>query len=301
MDAASIAKIRKTILPVIVRKGNEVACIGTAFVISSAGRSALLVTAEHVTAVFSELEEPDKLHHPSSPFFVEKALTVLKKVQPYVVWFDADLGPQVALVKSTVSMKAADLSCMVATFVDHVPEQIAFEYSMSLDTTPVQEGETVYAVGYPNMDFAGYANGDNQMSGQLHWPKGEVLEFYPQGGPTGQKTPCFSVSAGLPHGMSGGPVITQDDAGDMYVRGIVRSDFADQFATTSSGQALATAIWPLLLLPFNPPNEQGQIDWSKTLLDLQKLGSIVDKGDASSRINAVRDSEGYILDAQYHF
>ncbi len=192
-----------------------------------------------------------------------------------------------------------DIGTCVAQMEPWVPEHLDFRFGLALDTSPVRIGEKVMALGYPQMEFDGDPYADNAFSGQFHFPQGTVTEVFPSAGPTGQKAPCFSIDARLPHGMSGGPVVTEDGAGNVFVRGIVRSDFSGSDPLEPLGSALVTSIWPLLILPFRPPTETGEIDWTQSLLEMERRGTLIDKAKGHQRIEIRRDGEGKLMFAKY--
>jgi hypothetical protein len=99
--------------------------------------------------------------------------------------------------------------------------------------------------------------------------------------------------------MSGGPVVTQDETGQIFVRGIVRSDFEYADPDAPAGGALVTAVWPLLIFPFKPPTEKGDIDWSQSVMELERRGAIVDRARGHQRIEILRDDIGKLVYAKY--
>ncbi len=297
---AAFDELRQAVLPIIVLGADQkMICVGTAFVLQVAGKVALLCSAAHVLSVFGEVDRPYERDKTITLFSVKKPLVVLKDAKPYAIFYDRATGGHSALIGQTVPIELVDIGTCIAQFEPWVPKHLNFRAGLALDTSPVQVGDKIIAIGYPEMVFDGDPFADNALSGKLHFPRGTVTAVYPSLGPTGQKAPCFSVDIDLPHGMSGGPVMTRDADGTAYVRGVVRSDFKYADPDVIKGSALVTAIWPLLMLPFRPPNEVGEIDWTQSLMELERRGKIVDKSRGHQRIDIRRDASGRLIDAKY--
>jgi hypothetical protein len=131
--------------------------------------------------------------------------------------------------------------------------------------------------------------------------RGRVTRVYPEGGPTGQKGPCFQVDIPFKAGMSGGPVFTWDEKGPS-VRGFVmigEQRMNDTDNSTGIPVALAGMIWPLMLMPVDLPSEDGSLMRERCLLDLEREESVIDKGRASLHVRYTRGENLQILNASW--
>jgi hypothetical protein len=88
--------------------------------------------------------------------------------------------------------------------------------------------------------------------------------------------------------------------GAPYVRGVARSDMDElTFAGTEpSPLALASMLWPLMMMPVSLPDEDGTIS-GETLLDLQREGEIIDRGNASAHVKCIRGENGQVTAAYW--
>jgi hypothetical protein len=99
--------------------------------------------------------------------------------------------------------------------------------------------------------------------------------------------------------MSGGPVVSVGQDNVPCVRGIVRSDESrDPWAKDLAPAALVSLIWPLMLMPSKLPENDGTVT-GKRLLDLQRAGIVVDRGNASDHIAWSEGADGQIVDASW--
>jgi hypothetical protein len=64
-------------------------------------------------------------------------------------------------------------------------------------------------------------------------------------------------------------------------------------ATEPTPTALASMLWPLMMMPLSLPDEDGTIR-GETLLDLQREGEIIDRGNASEHVKCIRGENGQV-------
>jgi hypothetical protein len=288
---------------ILTKEDGKKECIGTGFITVANGRQAHLVTAAHVVHQIKTEDRPIPRHSLSTPDFFRAAeyRIELRRVIPQALFYDSEGGSAYpALIEAFLEMPKAELAICSITFGTEVPNDVRFETRLALNTTPVAEGDTVISFGYANMITAQVADATFSFQASRRYNTGKVLRVFPTVGPTGQKHPCFQVDTPYYPGMSGGPVMTIEGESP-YVRGIIRSDatFASEpVETVISQAALATMVWPLMMMPVSLPAQNGTID-GRTLMDLQREGTIIDRGNAAEHIKVTRNELGQIVDAHW--
>lgn len=299
-------ELQKHILPILATfRDGSVDCIGTGFVTFAKGRSAHLVTAAHVIEQIRRIDNPHPKHHPSTPgiFLPIIHRTELQRAKPRAIYFDGNIA-HVAAIEAAMEMSGCDIALCSIRFSDDVNPVILFNSRLGLDTTPVTVGESIIAIGYAHMKID-----QLQITGEYlhakfdaHWSseQGKVISVYPQRGPTGQQGPCFEVDIPFKAGMSGGPVMTWDERAP-YVRGFIMKgeERLDEGDTSAMPFALAGMIWPLLLMPVDLPDRDGNIFTERCLLDLEKEGAIIDKGRGHTHVKLKRGEDLKIVAAQW--
>jgi hypothetical protein len=294
-------QLQKHILPIVVTfPDGSVDCIGTGFISVANGKQVHLITAAHVIEEIRKIDDPYPKSHLSMPEDFRAAVYrfELKHAKPRALYFDGKTA-HIANIEAAIEMPKADIALCSIRFDD--ASDTTFMSRLILDSNPPTIGERVIAIGYARMRTQTAKSTADwiERSFDASWacPKGEVTAVYPKVGPTGQKGPCFQVSVAFKGGMSGGPVFTWDERGP-YVRGFVmkgedRIDDSDDITPF----ALAGMIWPILLMPVDLPNPDGSLRRERCLLDLEKEGVIVDKGNAHLHIKIVRGENLQIASA----
>jgi len=95
--------------------------------------------------------------------------------------------------------------------------------------------------------------------------------------------------------------MTKGTDGVPLVRGVVRSDetrAAEPTSADPASAALVSMIWPIMLLPVSLPSRNGTIS-GRTLLDLQREGTIIDRGNACKHIQCSRNEKGQVTAAHW--
>jgi Trypsin-like peptidase domain len=301
-------ELQKLIMPILAtRTDGKVKCIGTGFLIVVNGRRALMVTAAHNIDFVRKVENPHPAHHLSTLFRVEKHRFELHKTRPRAMYYHSGDEAHKALIEASVEMPNADLALCSITFEDDVPDDLQFQTRFGIDTSPVCVNDPVIAIGYSAMKTRSVEQRDNRIEHafEARWqsPRGRVTAVYPVAGPRGraQASPCFELDVSLLPGMSGGPVMTWTRGvdGAPYVRGVARSDLGQTSAGTEpTPTALASMLWPLMMMPISLPDEDGTIS-GETLLDLQREGEIIDRGNASAHVKCIRGENGQVTAAYW--
>jgi hypothetical protein len=294
------ASLQRVVLPVLaIDQVGTAHYKGTGFLIVSIGRTALMVTAAHVTNAFKTIENPLPRHHPTSQFQPVRYRFEFKRVRPCAIYQDPELGGVLCSIVSSVEMAGADLALCEIQFQDGVTDDLRFQSRFAIDSTPVEVGERILATGYGKMPSTIEANatGQYEFAGGLSHRSGFVTHVYHDRGPRGQRNPCFEVSIPLFGGMSGGPLTTVDENGIPSVRGIV--SYADvQNPEDPTAINLGSMLWPLMMMPVNSPAADGTIT-GKMLIDLERECWIVDKGRSSEHIKLRRGPDGQIETAHW--
>jgi hypothetical protein len=301
-------ELQKLILPILVTHiDGTVTCIGTGFLIVVSGRRALMVTAAHNVDCVRKIENPHPAHHLSTLFRVEKHRFELHKTRPRAMYYHSGKEAHKALIEASVEMPNADVALCRIKFEDDVPNDVEFQTRFGIDTSPVCINDQVIAIGYSPMKTRSIEQTGNTIEHafEARWqsPKGKVTAVYPIAGPRGrsQASPCFELDVSLLPGMSGGPVMTWTEGvdGAPYVRGVARSDLGQASAGTEpTPTALASMLWPLMMMPISLPDEDGAIS-GETLLDLQREGEIIDRGNASAHVKFIRGENGQVTAAYW--
>lgn len=293
-------KLWTVILPILAADAaGDCHVLGTGFVVVG-GRRALLVTAAHVMREVRRVERPRERHHASAFFVPAEYRFELKRTRPFVLYQHPTAGVFTVAIEGFLEIADADLALCRIQLDEDVPPEIAFA-QLVLDTRPVDPGEEVVAFGYtagsvaPTDDVVDGSQA--KFTAQRVSRPGKVTDVYPVGGPTGQKGACFQCSAQFDPGMSGGPVLSNDGAGRMAVRGVVMSDWQLQGDRAGAG-ALATAIWQLLLMPVDVPQADGRIG-KRSLLELERERAIEDLGRGSAHVVVVRGENGQVVSARW--
>jgi hypothetical protein len=297
-------QLQKLILPIVATQlDGTVSCVGTGFLIVANGRHAHMVTAAHVVDHLRKIENPYSRHHPSTPEFFRPQVFrfELRRTIPRAMYYDGETGRK-AVIEACLDMPKTDLALCRIRFEDDVPEDIQFQTRFGIDTSPVKVGDRIIAIGYSEMNTSAIRQGDNsELIFGANWecPIGKVTAVCPGRGRTDNEYHTFFLDIPLKPGMSGGPVMTEGEDGP-HVRGVVRSDLTDQMvADDAAPTALAAMLWPIMLAPLTPPDRDGTITEGKTLLDLQREGVIIDRGNASAHVRCTRGENGQVTGAHW--
>jgi hypothetical protein len=300
-------QLQKHILPILVTTPDRVVqCIGSGFITVASGRKAHLVTAAHVVEEMRKVDNPHPKHHASaiSEFLPIVHRFELRNARPRAVYFEGKKGHS-ATIEAAVEMPKVDIALCNISFDDDVGAEVLFTSRLALDTTPVRVGEEVIPIGYSRMAtsplHATEKTGEFNFEAGWESPSARVTAVYLDQGPTGQKGPCFQVNVPFKAGMSGGPIVSWDERAP-YVRGFVmqgeervepaRDNEAAPFA-------LAGMIWPLMLMPVDLPRPDGSLHRERSLLDLEREGTIIDKGRAHDHVQCTRGGNLQITSARW--
>jgi hypothetical protein len=271
----------ESIVPVVAMlpDENKVRCIGTAFFISCTG---LLITAAHVITDpidrnYGQVKESDDLtlraHKlnfgvlvPNNPLFQIPGYSFF----PFE-WslFLADRRPIPLRFRGLDLKLTSDIAiCKVPMRPGNYPHQPLTMVQSGVIGTGMRVGSDAYVLGYAGMaDFEVELNPAGQITARkkfhLHGSTGKIIEFFPDNFETPvvpTPGPCFSFSAKIPAGMSGGPIFDREG---IYVHGVISKGWENE-----SGQenfSFGSMLRPSMGLPISYMN-------GLSLDDLQKQG-----------------------------
>ena len=294
-------ELQKHVLPIVVALPDGcIECIGTGFISFANGRQAHLVTAAHIIDQIRRIDRPRSRHDPSTPDVFRTIVYrfELKQANPKAIFFDGSTA-HAATIEAAVEMSKTDIALCSIRLDESVPPNVCFTSRLVFDTTPIVKGESIIPIGYAPMKARCLSSTEFAFDANWNSNKGNVVEVYANGGPTGQKGPCFAVDVPFKAGMSGGPVFTWDDRVP-YVRGFVMKGeerIVDNADVTPF--SLAGMIWPLMLMPVDLPNRDGSLRSERCLLDLEREGSLIDKGNAHDHVRLTRGDDLQIASARW--
>lgn len=277
--------------------------LGTSFVVTVLQpKVALVLTAAHNIKFVHAIDNPASGHHTTAlPEFLPKKgkPTVLQKTKVH------------ALLKQGSRIVLADMVCSwtldeidIALVLLEIPSDVdaVFPATISLDTSPIEMGTPVMAVGYPSMaanfnippDYEA-SRFEIEFKRPIEYRTGKVVEVCPTGSGM-HRFPGFHVDFPFGSGMSGGPLIDLS-APEPLVRGLVTSDVSEVQNDGMQGsglRAFASMLWPAMLIKTHmtvvntdglPISSDGT-----SLVDFIRSGLVYDRGEAHRHIRKREDS-----------
>jgi hypothetical protein len=293
-----LENLKSVIWPILATKPNGLLePVGTAFVIGTYGREALVLSAAHVFDHIRTIDEPYELHHPSTPFRILKAEKNLKTTTMRVIC-KIDQGFYFGTIQRVWMTDPLDIAVAGVRLDDDVPQVLKFQERLGLHSAPVAQGTQIAAVGYQGLDFKKHnENPDGSYFGalncQLSWRVGKIVDTDAKFGPKGQIAASFNIDAPIDAGMSGGPIIDLSYS-DIVACGIASSDMATDRNSMKQGSGLkatASMIWPAMAIPVDASTEEVEAKLER-LLDLERHKFIDDKCRASDHVKFWNDSDG---------
>lgn len=269
-DVPLTAPLHHWAVPIGVMAEGTMRAVGTAFHFSQLGH---LLTARHCV---------DEALHPISRGLplVGHTRNVRMHHQLVVKRVTQDDPPRIIgfPVLTVSSTDPTDLAILTTLFQENIP-QLTLPISFAFPDA----GSTVRCFGFPQGP-----DSEELMPRHLHAVEGTVKAYFPPGFAEGfMKGPCFLVSASVPHGMSGGPVVNEAGA----VCGVVSAG-AELFMEEPG--YLATPLYPAILTPIALRAQLGasvRIDATRTLVDLCADGFIHTDG-TEDRVHFREDVDG---------
>jgi hypothetical protein len=147
--------------------------------------------------------------------------------------------------------------CKVPRRSGNYPHQPLTMVQSGIVGTGMRVGSDAYALGYASMsDFeiernpAGQIAADEKLT--LHGSVGKILEFFPDNFEKKEVPtpgPCFSFSAKIPGGMSGGPIFDREG---IYVHGVISKGWED--ASGPEKFSFGSMLRPSMGLPISRMN-----------------------------------------------
>ena len=255
-----VAKLIKSVWPIIAILDNEWRVSGTGFLISRGG---LMLTARHV---ITDASRNARKSRDGARWRYDAVFLAMYGGSPN----NRVEQPRLFCIAEVTSALSDDVAVCQLRPIDQVP----FEFRpLKLRPTPPNVGEEVLAFGYDELgpsrvsDLVDQQKLDVKANG--HFASGRVEAVYWQGKPSGLGTfPCFDFTASVPPGMSGGPVI--DERG--FVCGVVSHSRTWERSATAA--ALALALGAELSIPEGPDGPARDA----TLYDLLREGVVEHDG-----------------------
>lgn len=268
-----MADVRDVVVPLYERRGPNWKGLGTASIVAAEGRCAIALTARHV---LNDLVDETSRTKPAYP----KLSGVSAIVGSHEECFIAEVH----------EIQVSDFADIAFTVL-LAPEGKSFGPRLSLDPSPIPPGASIAAVGYTGLPVKHSIDWQEEAFGvrlefRLESREAEVVERR-AGGSRRLKWPVFKVSTGFDSAMSGGPILELRGS-EPVIRGVICSDMSigEDLATGGGGEAWASEIWPILMMPYRfglefyeEGDEQIKIE---TILDLLREGLIIDRGDTTN-------------------
>lgn len=264
--------IRNVVVPLYETRGPDWKGLGSASIIASFGQTAIFLTARHVLeAVVNE---------------VDKQRRVYPRISSLVAIIDAAENSFIAEVYQLSISEFSDIGFGVLI----APGEKQFGPCLAIDPSPVIPGTKVRALGYSGFPIWHKQDWDAQRFGvTLHFylqsREGAAIDRH-LGGVRHLKWPVFHVDTNFDSGMSGGPVI-EIRGTEPIVRGVICCDMSigSDLSIGGGGQALASELWPILMMPF-PFNldffaEDETPLKINTLFDLIRERFLIDRGNTT--------------------
>jgi len=272
---------------------------GTGFLIAVGLDTGLVVTAKHVLSegVFG-IQHPHPRFARSSLFIPPSALSPsLDPKRLHAAWMGAHSALVADVIHATYTETLDIALCIV---IPQKEEEFDAAVSIPLDASVPIEGETVYIVSQAELQV------DSEVIGEPKWSfefsmyrrlavRAAVVTGVHQDGYRQYKWPCFTTSAPVQAGMSGGFVFRQRADGGITACGVVCADNSTDEASNSNfiaGESVIGSTWPILglslPLKFDAEGAQGTM----SVYDFVKEGLIIMDVNELGRISLSRDQDG---------
>jgi hypothetical protein len=182
-------------------------------------------------------------------------------------FFLADRTPNPIPIAGLNLKLTSDIAiCKVPPRPGDYPHQPLTIIQSGIQGTGIGVGSDAYALGYAGMqDFVTEKSGNMTVFAdakfELHGSVGKIIERFPsnfekQEVPT--PGPCFSFTAKIPGGMSGGPILDREG---IYVHGVISKGW--EFEEPAEHMSFGSMLSPSLGLPISLLN-------NASLAELQK-------------------------------
>jgi hypothetical protein len=283
--------LQSVILPVFAASlDGRLVHLGTAFVICTLGRQALLLSAAHVFRQALAVDGSREQHHPSTPLeFLTHRSTErgLKSTRLLALITDSLRRRYFADIPDVYINDPFDIAVCSLSLPGHVPPHVKLRNSLALDTTPPPVGTPIIAAGYGDTKIELNINDTSSTAlfeFRLDYRHGSITEVFESGYELLRLGPSFRIDAPISSGMSGGPVINKRYGDKVVVCGINTSDLSVEPDGSASGiGAMAQMLWPSMAIALTHVDLDGKLGPVR-LVELSQRGFIEDLGKAHQHV-----------------
>jgi hypothetical protein len=284
--------LRRVVLPIVAINSDwHAEPIGTAFVVSAAGKYALAFTAAHCLHYIARLDAPyARSHETTLPDFRPVLSDIdLNDFKGRVLYPDATGNFHALYLAKAYSIQPSDLAICRLEVPPILETTVKFEKRLIIDSSPPKPHTNVVAVGYAGMtivdqEVLGDGEARGKISLKLNRKPGRVVEVFETRGPRNEPYPCFTSSIPFDSGMSGGPVLDLSD-GRACAIGVISYDLSLDGSDAGCGEcAVSSILWPAMATKMKWEKFKDNDITAPSLTDFERLGLVEDRGKAHQHI-----------------
>jgi hypothetical protein len=281
LDAAMVALLAWN------RRSREPSILGTGFVIGAWGQYALVACARHCLEYAVRVQTPYSSHHASSPrdFVFGPRLSI--DASHLRVIYASRNAVDVCRVIYASAVDQLDVAVIIIQSQDG--NDITFETRVDIDTSlPTPEAD-ILLLSFADLGVSEWSISEDKVEKIILRRRvsalwGKIVSVYPHG-LRHYRFPCFTTTAPVTAGMSGGICAYFEPGLPLIACGMIAADASDHNARRNkltAGESIISALWPIvgLPMPMQINDNFGRCCTIERILDLIRPGFIHDRGRA---------------------
>ena len=283
---------KRLILPIVATcTDGHYEPIGSAFVILTAGKDAIALSAAHNFHYLAREVDGghDRCDPTTPPEFRPRVQDIkFRSAEARVIYPDMQGGMHLPYISRAYVDMPSDIAICILKIPNNFPVDLVFDHRLAINSAPPAVGTPVAAIGYAGMKAL-----SNRMEGaerrvthteNLTRRIGLITDVFLERGPLNH-APCFQCNIPFDSGMSGGPIIDLSHDEQISAIGIISSDSSHDPLSPAIGsglRAIASTLWPALTTKMQSETLNGME--SPTLLDFVKLGLLLDRSEPEKHL-----------------